>query len=714
MREPARYFLIRGLEPADALDLLARTPDVADLADVRVRIDDTRAAGIVDLIVPCPPGAEAPDSAQRPDLVRTYEQRRGQGDFLPALDAPIEQTLPIYEAAATLVRRPASAGVTRAPGELLLVAQGITPEHAASIVDDLQLYSTGLRIAPGVLQYEDDESIFVFHINDDTSRGGAVLASGVGEAIPDCVVLDCFRAASGDAVFLPRQHGLRIRPDVLTACCRLAERAPGLFRSDRVHRPAAEGAQLDGDRRLLAVYPWPPGQHDQCRVVYLGDVVFLDRVDLLPPALHVTYRLAELDQREEAFSQLADDVARAMPRSGYRPELRPSTYVDTAAEEVSRLREQILDLQFREAAAQSIVRSKPQLYRFTARQLPALAEQLASYPMAKIQEGGFQCAVEAWHSSDPGTAAEQERAPAFYVYVDPDRAGPLTEVPRLLWERRGDPPMRFWLDPYWSAHYQQDANQSLVFVPYGTALFPPLHDWRTDQMDEHLCRLMRRWFQESRAAPELPARAMYLFDGQPRPDAEMHITVLDRDGFRPLEPQIGWLNSQLDILQPDRDALILFEQAASANRRHAEVTRVTERAAEKLASFEALSLTVEAEVRGRIAGLHGVFRDEIQHTAERYVELVEELVTLKMRLEYLADQELDVKALEKKVERVRGRAIPEVELLKTEYEEAIVAIDTAIADADRERVNAQGRLQEQVERLLRTRDALQAQLASLV
>ncbi len=149
-----------------------------------------------------------------------------------------------------------------------------------------------------------------------------------------------------------------------------------------------------------------------------------------------------------------------------------------------------------------------------------------------------------------------------------------------FWERDGQPPIQFWLDPFWARHYH-GRGESLIFVPDRHYLSPMMHPASADQIDAYLREIIGQWFHgKVWRAEASPTRPIYLFDPDLAGPGHLTIAVLNLDQFVPLTQKLDWLNANLhlrvarlrgeEILQ-QLDAAMTAEEIAQAHpvqRRH--------------------------------------------------------------------------------------------------------------------------------------------------
>jgi hypothetical protein len=148
---------------------------------------------------------------------------------------------------------------------------------------------------------------------------------------------------------------------------------------------------------------------------------------------------------------------------------------------------------------------------------------------------------------------ESEPTGFHFLLIDPADAARVELDPLPLFRNLETPHTRFHLDPFWAHHYFDEAKTGTgdksvwVFVPEGCALFPSIHNWNRGGMDRFLRETMEQWFHDRLKGETIPARPVYIFDGEPRPNAPIRISVLDRDRFEPLHTRLGWINDNLAV-----------------------------------------------------------------------------------------------------------------------------------------------------------------------
>lgn len=741
MVEGGLFVTLDNLSPAIALQTLAGAAqtlraagqDSSSLLDVRIGIDTLGSITTVELHTPVGDGRSHTPAAQQVTeaVLRAYSER--VSNIVPtAREAFVADTLPLSEGVAQLLVQPVSQPVEPEPTECLVVIEGIDARRAGQIFEDARFDATSVRTLVALAAQDagrTDRAVYLFHIRDDRGRRSTFQGALSGERFTDCTQLACFDAGGGAKVFLPAKLAPG-RPE-LEAFRDLVRAIPTLGQtggSARPPSPIVNGHRPDPDERLVAVYPRDAGRPWQSdagtshfAVVYLGSLQFRDQLDIQPQRRAGTYEVVDLRASETVAASLRDVIERSGTGIGYRLELRATEYTEPPEEqELSRLDQEIFDLELRRAALRSLAPQKPFLFRFSQGQLAGLADVLRAYPPRVLQEGQLQYAFQPAAGSRGSETVRGERTGLHFVLVDPEQAGAMMEKLRFPEFPPAGPTMRFWLDPYWARYYldqglggrsngaeRTDGDDCLVFVPYGTALFPSMHDWDTGEMQEYLQFAVRRWFTPSDpgAGPGSPAavfpeRAVYIFDGRPDPNATIHVTVLDRDRFCPLKQQIGWINTNLEAMRPDTDVEDIISSIADARTREAVLSTITARAAAAEESFDRTVIAANAHVASRLKELIDALNVEMTGLIDRAQRTTTDVVRLKSRLQDLDITRLDMRRLDTEVTGAAQEAGKSADGLNAYYnaqlrsaQQAVKAADTARLTADKEIVEAVKRLQ---------------------
>ncbi|MGE3267762.1 MAG: hypothetical protein AB7P40_03370 [Chloroflexota bacterium] len=735
MVERGRYVTLENLSPLVALQVLAQAAralraagvSLAPLVDVRIGMETLGGLTTVGLLIPAGGGrGQSPAIKQTTEaILRAYSDRVG-GIIPGPRDALADGAVTLPDGAARLLLHPSDQPAEPDPSEYLLIAEGVSSERAARIFEDARFDATSVRTLAAVDARHPDAPVYLFHIRDDRGRRSTFQGALTGERFSDCTLLAAFDAGSGAKVFLPPEL-VPGRPE-LEAFRDLVQVLPLSGGQPAVPAPAAtNGHRPDRDERLVAVYPRrsagqqsAAGPDSVYAVAYLGGLAFRDQLDLQPRRRAGIYEVVDLRASEAVAANLRDVIERSGAGIGYRLELRTTEYVEPPEEqELIRLDQEIFDLELRRAALRSLSPQKPFLYRFSQSQLAGLADVLRSYPPRILREGGLQYAFQPAAGARGGAAVHDERSGLHFLLVDPARVGPLMEKLRFPEFGLSGPTMRFWLDPYWARYYLDDRalqGECLVFVPYGTSLFPSMHDWDLGEMQEYLHFAVQRWFAPSGGADTavpLPERAVYIFDGDPSPNAIMQVTVLDRDGFCPLQQRIGWINTNLEAMRPDADVEDVIERIADARTREAVLGTISARVSAAEAAFDQTVVEASAHVAAHLQELLDALTVEMNGLIDRAQRTTEDVVRLKTRLRDLDTTRLDLRQVDDNVTGAATVAGQAADTLDRYYNDQLRKAQEAVRRANASRVTADKEIAEAVQQLIATRTRLEELLGDL-
>jgi len=276
--------------------------------------------------------------------------------------------------------------------------------------------------------------------------------------------------------------------------------------------------------------------------IALPDRAFVDSLEVgFVPAASV--RVSALSARAGA-PNLAASLGEHAPSRGYRLTLESTRAIEEAGRDLDRLRSQQAYLSQRVAYAESLLRPRPRLLRFTSAQLKALAHTIYSFDPDSL----FRARP---HVRYAFRATPDDPAGRHYLWIDPE-AVRRTPDPLALYE--ASPPIRFWLDPTWGRHYQDDGGAGCVFVPEQTALAPPLHAWIPGDMDAHLRRVF--------GSPS--GSHVYVLDRAGGGPGALELTLFERDAFKSIDTSVSWLNDHITVAERLDVATAVRETAAAA------------------------------------------------------------------------------------------------------------------------------------------------------
>lgn len=521
-KEQAYY--LDHLTPVEALALLAEAvarPD-AHFEDIRLKIEQSVFGATATLVI------GIVQAKEQDKLVNSYSELKGS---LPAQRPFENEGLPLASGLSWLLLNSLTDERDRAqpvvPGEYLLVGQQLGDKRAASVFEDLRFHATHTRVAAGK---GDSGPCHLFHVLDDQERHSSFLSVLASGAFSDMNPLLAYQS-DPYKLFLAQPPSNKALSLVVT----ILRGMPSLLGL----------TQMSEAGLLLAIDSSGPTGSEEGAInqYYLGTLSFYSQVHFVPEAKdYAEFEMHLLENSKEMLSDLRAAVGRSAPNVGYRLELRSMKRLDLVELERMRLLERQNEVAYKLAYLDSVSRPRPLLMRFSERQLPAFAEVIRSFPLEVLRKGypryGFQARV------DPKQVSSEDAAGLHYLFIEPEDAVEI--VPLLNCGEGPNAPTRFWLDPFWARYYHGSDKACLVFVPEQSALFPAMHGWNSQAMDQYLREILGEWFRD-RELPKIPASPLYLFEGDLHPDATMSISVLDMDQFQPLQTRLGWINDHLSL-----------------------------------------------------------------------------------------------------------------------------------------------------------------------
>lgn len=433
-------------------------------------------------------------------------------------------------------------------GEWLVIASKMSTTRQAKLVEDIRFHATFLRLA-----IDTNSSRLFIHVQDDKRRGSSFHSLVAGEGLADCQLLSAFEVDE-QRIFLPQNSAPSLAG--LRNFRRLYLTVPELFGLDERNQTASlllaigdviskddESPESDLQLRIFVVTETGSQQDESItplRPVYpLDHLDFIDQSAITPPADdYAEIKVFNLNSTQQAIEKLAEEIKQAEPEVGYKLELRKGYQQDDADAKRLILMEQLSELENQLAYLNSVSQPKPLLLRFTQSQLPALADAIRSFPPNDVRKGYIRYAFQATDINSLGW---------HYLWFDPSATVMTEPYPLWRWTNLDHFHTRFWLEPFWARYYLDVDQDCLVFVPEGMALFPAFHSWDTKNMSQYMRDMMARWFHGQASVPELPKKPIYIFDEDQNIEGNINIQVLDRDAFKPLKTQIGWLNDNLVV-----------------------------------------------------------------------------------------------------------------------------------------------------------------------
>lgn len=694
-----QHFIFDRLTPSQALDLLARTAE------------GTRGRGMDGVRPLLPAAGEGRQSVtiQWPDPVAL----RGSSTDREYNKAALENyARPIYRALKGLQSLPPetprrlgeplgsgaiglllnSEGPVTAKAcsnQYLLVVREKTLAELAQIADRLRGVATSVRFAAAA----NGTDIWFMHLLDDPDRKGLLRGVLAGQIFGDHPALGCYTDGQS-SVFLP--FDTQPAAPALEAFCRLVRAMPSMF-----GRAASTGS---GHNLLFAVVPASPTAEDALHFYtgyYLADLTFEDGVTLAPSATtYASCEIVRFTPSRTGVELLRKRIEAAQPSVGYRLELRATSAAVSISDELESVEREILRLEYQRAYLETREQPRPRLLRFSQRQLSALADFIRCYPQDVLKEGKLLYGYQAG-SYDPDEGVH-------YLFVPPDVKGMAELDPLQLWGHLGSQPMSFCLDPYWSPHYYAPGIESLVFVPEGTALFPPMHPWDEESMDEYLRESAERWFHGELDVAAIPTKPIYLFDGKPSPTEPIRLSVLNRDTFQPLKIRLGWLNDNLVPIHALDERSAFMEKLADDITRQKLAEDVAAQATQVHEDFQKAAMRASEDIAEEVRQLTTEITQGIQAFVDKTAEIAKRIPEFNKRVDALRTELSGAAAAVRRSENLFGQAGELTTALHARNLSVSKEVDAAIAEASatNERVARQVRreIEELVEQTQRLRD----------
>jgi len=536
-----QYYYYGGLKPEQALHTLAEVaegPGKPYMAGASVYRPRDRMSSVIlnwpDLMARCPRSEQKERGAAMNAVRDAYGHALGKAKAHSGVGPLQDSCLPICEGAAWLLGlcKTEDENYPIPKDEVLVVGYDMDLDQADLLSERLRL-TTSVRVASA--RADAGRPCWFFWVKDD--RGQESLFSREDIGYPTLDGFACEVDGRERLIFLP--EGFVTTESALFSFCRLVQAAPELFGG-----LAYTTEDNDPLAAIEKVSPEPDATPITYRIWYLADLPFWDRVRFASSAhYNADLQVCQLKGTPNAIAGLVDRIRTDERHRGYRLRLH-SLPPDPGDLKVEQLEQQIAEMRDELEYWKTLRKPHPRLLRFTDRQLPALADVMSRYPQDVIRDGRIKYAFQASDNQDYHPEG------LHYLLISGDVRGKMIELdPLLLWADPDGPAIQFGLDPAWSREYfdraPDEKARHWVFVPEGTALFPSMHPWDAEGMDEYLRDCMGAWFHGAFDVAPIPKRPIYVFDGVPDSGAKIHISVLDWDDFVPFEERLEWMNDRL-------------------------------------------------------------------------------------------------------------------------------------------------------------------------
>jgi hypothetical protein len=595
-------------------------------------------------------------------LVDEFRDMTGRGE---RYDFPGGESKPLHEGIAWLMLHGADEehdNKTGDPNEFLVVTRTTDEKEAEILFKNISFHATSTRVST----WEDKGSRYMFHVKDDLRRKSSFSSIAAGGMFDTCRVLKGFEI-DGLITFLPPESPPG--ENKLRHFCRLVQEAPVLFGT----REETAAPNL-----TAAILQWPD---DELEFLYIGGIKFFRQEYFTGRKVrHVSFKFMDLKESSRSLERLGEAIKQAKPYVGYRLEIRPASHLDENS--LERLHEQKARIEYNLAYLQTIMKPRPILMRFTSKQLPALAAEIRSFPMQAIYEGNIKYAFQ---------ATELEPTGYHFLLIDPSEISHTELDPLPLFRDLDIPRMQFHLDPFWARHYFEEENPEhknknenknknkgvLVFVPDGCALFPSIHNWNRGNMNLFLRETMEQWFHDRLKGESIPANPIYVFDGEPQPNAPIHVSVLDRNRFEPFHTRLGWINDNLIVHHTLEKEGLITELAKDIT--WGEVAQKIKINMEKTRrDFSDSALAATNNIAQTTNEMTNVLSNEIERIVKETFRMTQKIKKIDERLEewdeILADMEdvlLDVRQERQNTSYHKGEAKNEFRQLEMDVEQEL-------------------------------------------
>jgi hypothetical protein len=619
------FWLLDELKVEEALLLLRQAAEIGDLRGpmaawrFRWREDVFGASATVGI-----PFDQQMETVLEP-IFETYTQWAGRqpkvGSILPEMEA-------IADKLTHLLCHYQSSANQEQVREYLLIVTSSEPKILNNVFEQLRFHATHVRAAAANLA---DQTLHVFHILDDVQRKSDFQSLLASDALQSHTLLSGWETPRG-AVFLP--PGAIPGEGIVHSVAELIAVIPELF-GGRTTTSAPEGC-------LLACYATP----QQLRMLRLDGLRFADQARFASPSqAPKRVEVALLQQSDSAVLALEQTLSRSVPHVAYRLSLRRLALPERVQSERERLMARKAELEYQLAFIRGLDVSRPRLLRFNQLGLRALAAWLREIPHDTLQAGSIRYAFH-------GT--QKDPAGHHYLWTDPNDTI-LENLDPLPLYQDGQAVQEFWLDPLWSRDYLEQAH-SLVFTPKGAALFPTMHAWDHDAMDDYLRTVVSGWYPDL----DLPEAAVYIFevDEDKASEQGLLLTVLDRQRFEPLHTRLRWLNDNLALAESENSEAWIRAMADQITRGSmAKRLRAWAEKAEE--TFTQTARQANQNIASKLADLERVFDRELQQVSAKTATTADILEELHEGLDALL-------SVRKNMDKVSGTALREMTQTRNE------------------------------------------------
>jgi hypothetical protein len=242
--------------------------------------------------------------------------------------------------------------------------------------------------------------------------------------------------------------------------------------------------------------------------------------------------------------------------------------------------------------------------------------------------------------------------------------------------------MRYQVDPLWAQYYLSHSSGSLVFVPEGCTLYPPMHDWEMENPDDYLRNIMGHWFHGKHGVPDIPQKPIYIFDGEARPGRKISISVLDREAFVPLKQKLGWINDNLMVLESYPVEEIISGLATLAGRKQL-LSGAEVGSEEMIAQSRNAIESASSEIAGMLQGLVEGYNEEMPDFIQFVRDTNDAITDQKEQLNNLDSQRSDMEHFLTETEQSMGGINEVIEEVNAEIAQLRFQVGESLRDSDK-------------------------------
>lgn len=709
------YCYLDQLSPAEVFQLLIKAAQKHRgqyLDRVHIVFTGGMPFKFVDLEVPDPYADKKWESPAEKEtfaeLVETFKEMTGRRE---RNTSPGGDTRGIMEGIAWLLLKSANETdekIASSKGDqYLVVTRAMDEKQAELLFRNLCFHATSTRVSSfDTIHAKGAGSRYLYHLKDDPRRKSSfssLAASGLFNEHP-CQVLKGFETED-HVTFLPQEAQPGERK--VHYFCRLVEAAPVLFGSKEYKNSTeltAAVLQWSGSPGTLEKPGPETDDKMELEFLYLGELRFF-RQELFTrrKVEGARFEYLHLKESQKALDSLGAAIQKAKPYVGYRLELQSTKFLEK--NQLERLFQQKARIEHNIAYLQSITVPQPVLMRFTQEQLPALAAQIRSFPMHILHDGRLKYGFQAY---------EKEPSGYHFILIDLRETGRNELDPLPLWQDLDTDVlhMRFRLDPFWAYHYYEAGGDSMVFVPEGCALFPPIHDWNRGNMDQSLREIIGHWFHQRLKGQAIPTRPIYLFDGTPGKKSPIHISVLDQERMEPLHMRLDWINDNLLINQALEKENLMKEIAKDIT--WGELAQQIKINTEKTRrDFSEAALATNQHIAKTTNEMTRVLTGVIDRVVKETFRMTQKIRRMNQRLQEWDQVLEDMEEILKQVREQKQAANQRLGAAKNEFWRMEQQIQKEIQASERRRKELEGTIVEEVQKLHAASQRLKLRLKSL-